>query len=556
MDISCYTEPSPETSPDGESPFKARLNISHLLLLIITAALMLTLTQPLQASDNRSAALEEIRLERQGVNANWIRIRESLLKENSGEPFNLPRAWSFTGHINLDGEQTALTAKGKGRLTYSLKEYFAGNLVIIYLYDPSSGEFRSTDQVIMNTISTGIELKDAELLLPFARTDDPENVKPFTITIKEFSPDRDEIFPGFHSEVIRGSAQGQNMELDIYSPRLTLPLEGEMITLDRFNSGIRIPLKELTMAAKGKDLFFNRKLNTGINIADLSVQIRFEDPELTIDLPDEEILVNKATDNDTYNILPIRAENLDKSENCSYRFIILKGLKKVAFPGGNREMITSSGEAYLELLAPGTEMDDVTLEVMRDCSGGQGQSDLISLTLRKPANLRSMEDFQLRERGYSPFISYREMLLEGRPYEINIPGKSREKITDGYSRMFLYQVFDQFGVPIRKEGLKGESRITLPEENADYRVGGTPLPVLMGYEQVPEGRNTFRKELFTGKEGLLPDRINLPVSGGSYGIPPDMEVTIEQRIYLMGWLLGSRQLHLTEKEMNAGPWKR
>ena len=187
---------------------------------------------------------------------------------------------------------------------------------------------------------------------------------------------------------------------------------------------------------------------------------------------------------------------------------------------------------------------------------GRGHSDLVSLTLRKPAKLRSMEDFQLRERGYSPFISYREMLLEGRPYEVNLPGKNREKITDGYSRMFLYQVFDQFGVPIRKEGLKGESRITLTEEQADYRVGGTPLPLLMGYEQVPEGGNTFRKDLFTGKEGLLPDRINLPVSGGSYGIPSDMEVTIEQKIYLMGWLLGSRQLSLTEREVNAGPWKR
>ena len=208
------------------------------------------------------------------------------------------------------------------------------------------------------------------------------------------------------------------------------------------------------------------------------------------------------------------------------------------------------------MYTPCTEIDDVIIEVLRDCSDGQRHSDLVSLTLRKPANLRSMEDLQLRERGYSPFISYREMLLEGRPYELNLPGQSRKKITDGYSRMFLYQVFDQFGVPIRKEGLKGESRITLTEEQADYRVEGIPLPLLMGYEQVPEGGNTYRKELFTGKEGLLPDRINLPVSGGSYGIPSDMEVTIEQKIYLMGWLLESRQLHLSEREVNAGPWKR
>ena len=295
--ISCYKEPSPGTFPDGEYPLKARLNISRLLLLIMTAALMLTLTQTLQASDNTSAALEEIRMERQGINSNWIRVRESLLKENAGEPFNLPRAWSFTGHIVLDGEQTALTAEGKGRLTYSLKEYFAGNLVIIYLYDPSSGEFRPTDQAIMNTVSTGIELQNAELFLPFARTEGPENERP--LTIKEFSPDRDEFFPGFHSEVIRGSAQGQNMELDIYSPGLNLPMEGEMITLDRFNMSLRIPLKDLTGAVKGRDLFFNRKFKTGNNIAVLSAEIRFEDPEVTIALPYDEILVNRTTGNDT-----------------------------------------------------------------------------------------------------------------------------------------------------------------------------------------------------------------------------------------------------------------
>lgn len=554
MKILSRREPSEKTAlliPYGN---KKVLKIHRLLILLMLAVTHLFFTTQSMAAFESSSPFEEICLERNGINSNWIRIRESLLGDNVPEPFNVPRAWGFTGSITIEGEQTVLTSDGKGRLSYCLKENFAGNFITIFLFDPSSREFQMTDQAILNTLSTGIELSSAKLLTSSMINDNLQGESPLQLDI--FSPDRDELFPGFHSEVIRGSVQGTNMELDIRSPKLNFSSDFGNFPLERFNYGTGIPMAELKKLAKGKELSLNRKIISGENTAELKVHIIFDEPGVKSGPTEGKILIGNKINRSPDPTFLMEAEYLEKMNNNNYRFLILRGQDQVSFREGKRDVTSSSGQTELLLLSPSREQDDVIIEIEREGTEKEKISDLISLTLIKPSRLKYLDDEKVREMGYFPFINYRQLLLEGRPRMVDIPGKIKQKITDGYSRTFFYRIFDQFGSPVRKKGIKGESRIILRNGEENSRIGQTTLPLLMGYKQMPESENIFTKDIFTGEGGMIKDKIDIKISGDLRGISADMDVTMEQEIYVMGWHIGSRNIQFMESDVRTGPWKK
>lgn len=532
--------------------FKITPRISAFLLLSISILLLFTSKGTCYSTD-KLAAMEQIGMERNGINANWRRLRNALLAETPSEPYSLPRAKGFTGSVRITGEQTVSTDSTQGNISFSIMETFAGNMIDTYLYFPSTGEFVITDRSMINTLSTGMETGSAQFV-PLTGENTLITEKTGR-TLPDGVPVEDEVFPGFYSGVIGGSSAADNMELKISSPGLLFPYENKTIFLRPISFAISIPLRELRDLQPGDELIFQSRTSSSGNKAEVQVRLHADEILLSpMQMSMEHIL--SAQPGDISQQISFQDKKKTGKEGInSYVFYILRGKDKVSFSEKANPLHRPVPGIELLMLRPSKEKKDVLLEMEKTGKNGIQGSALISLTLLKPERLRSSNEREIETMGFIPFTDYRQLLMEGRAESRAIPGSKSRKIVDGYSRTFVYTVVDQFGSPLKTEGLHGRSVLVVSSD--DVHSGKYyPIPERLGYHREKPDSQVFIKQIVSDMEGRIIDVMDLAYYEATRGIAPGKEIHLKQEIYLMGWYLGERDIYFEKNDIRTGPWRK
>lgn len=552
MEMRRSSEHSQRSRQFNRTQFKITPRISAFLLLIISILLLFNFQGISYAADNL-AAMEQIGMEREGINANWIRLRRTLLAETPSEPYSLPRAKGFTGSVRIQGKQAVSTEGTQGNISYTIIETFAGNMIDTYTYVPSTGEFVVTDQSLINTLSTGIETGSAQFLsLPGKNN---RQVEKAGSPLPDGVPVDDEVFPGFYSGVLGGSSATHNMELKINSPGLLFPYENKTISLQPITFPITIPLRELRDLQPGGELRLQSRISSPTNKAEVQILLRADTtPLLPIKMPMEHI-VSAKPEGISAKISFRDKDQAGEEHTGTYAFHILRGKDRVSFSGKANPIYMSSPETDLWLIGPSEARNDIHLELEKTGKDEIKNSAFMFLTLLKPETLRSLGEDEIRAMGSVPFRDYRLLFLEGRPEKRTIPGSKDRKIVDGYSRTFLYRVTDQFGSPVKNEGLHGYSLLRLTSTD-NSSTGDHKIPEELGYTREKENSPVFIKQISSGKEGIIEDVMDLPYFEGSNSIHPGKEIHLKQEIYLMGWYLGERDIYFELSGVRTGPWRK
>ncbi len=176
-------------------------------------------------SSPASTPEKEIQRQRHNINIQRQQLEQSLAFMTSEEEEQLipvPRALAIRGSVFIDGGFKSKPYRGWvwHEITYEVKEYFVGNLIIKEYFSTRTGEYTGDVDYSVSTLSTGIdvlqfggrECLEASASLP------GHCVKWEYYDLYEI--DKDEIYPNFYAEVLFCDSENDEVILRTKSPKI------------------------------------------------------------------------------------------------------------------------------------------------------------------------------------------------------------------------------------------------------------------------------------------------------------------------------------------------
>ncbi len=157
--------------------------------------------------------------------------------------------------------------------------------------------------------------------------------------------------------------------------------------------------------------------------------------------------------------------------------------------------------------------------------------------VKKPTYLKKVSDYEIEAMGIKPYINYKELCEQGKCAFSEV-GEPKVELIDGYKGSIVFQVLDQFGLPIEKAMFFRENRwviinknkINIPsEEESDGQ--GQKIPI---YPDKPDGPSItmYSGNGTTHKGGKIIDELAIAFPKGTSGMPKGLDITVHQDIYI------------------------
>lgn len=248
--------------------------------------------------------------------------------------------------------------------------------------------------------------------------------------------------------------------------------------------------------------------------------------------------------------IPLEGE-LKSGTPVSYKWRLVSGGDLVKFKDG----ITTTKKVTLHPVLPSRMPDDVIVEV--DIKNNKGNTCVAtcSLTVQKPTSLKILTEQETNALGIKSYIDYKELCNQG--HCANLPPEfGGKKIIDGYLRKVVYQVLDQFSLPITTPEMFWDEkrwvviqghRIDLPYSGEG---NGVQIPVNPNNPDGPEF-TMYSKNGMTEQGGKIVDFLMIAYPLGTSGVPQDLDITVEQDIKVMKCNAGHSVQHYKASDATA-----
>jgi hypothetical protein len=508
-------------------------------------------------------AEDAIEREYQTMNTAWEAFHQSTTygKPSSGSgEVTVPQAVKFKGYIIIDGKDQ--TAPYRGwiwvKLHYNVKETFAGIITINHKYDQKKGKFTGEKDYLIHAYSTGInvmsvggrECVEASAGLP------GKCIKWEAFTTYEI--DKGENYPGSHHHVVMGSTEKKKVKLEVDSPDIVFKSANGRISrrLGCFGADFVISKAEFeqfmekgTLQRK-KDVAVEGDASPGCKMGSkIILHMEMEKPRCGIEIVgDKEGTFDCDAEGGLGFNMTLEAK-LYKGSPASYQWKIIAGADIVKFEPDE----TTKKKVTLMPISYSKVRDDVVVEVEIKDSKGKICVTTCSLTVQKPSSLSRLSDEEIKNLGYIPYKDYKKMYEDGKPDSTEI-GSPKLALIDGYKRVVVYQVMDQFGLPITKTMPFVEKRwieidgkkINIPTEiESDGK--GQKVPVYPNKPNSPT-ITMYSGQGETKKGGKVIDDLAIGFPVGSSGMYKGLDITIHQNVHIYRCFVGYVLQHYKEKD--------
>ena len=171
-----------------------------------------------------SSPEEEVERQIEAINRNYRNVISGLPKMRPQKGILIPvsLARKLKGFIKVTGKDSDSPRNGwiPLKLQYTIREDFAGHLVITRYYDPNKKEFTAKREYMISTISTKISVLSLSgkqcvetVGAPFGQCSEWRSLGTYDIN-------EGDVYPAIHDWVILGSTDGDNVSIEIETPSL------------------------------------------------------------------------------------------------------------------------------------------------------------------------------------------------------------------------------------------------------------------------------------------------------------------------------------------------
>lgn len=509
---------------------------------------------------------EEIEREYQAINASWKAFQQTTeysKTSSEGDKVTVPQAIKFKGYIIVDGKDHTAPYRGWVwvKLHYNVKETFVGIIIVNNYYDLKKGKFTGEKDYLIHTISTGIEVMSvggrecvkASAALP-GKCTKWEQFSTYTI-------DKGEAYPGMYHHVLMGSSEEGKMKIEVDSPRIVFKSANEHITraLGCFGTDFVMAKSEFEQfMEKGqlqrkKGVAVEGDASPGCKMgSSIILHMEMETPRCGVKIQGNKKGIFDCEVDGGFGAEIILQAKLYKGSPTSYQWRIVSGSDIVKFEPNE----TKKKKVILLPISYSKIPDDVIVEVEIKDTKGKICAASCALTVQKPSSLGKLSDAEIEKIGYIPYKDYKKLYEEGKPDSTEI-GDPKLPLIDGYKRTVVYQVLDQFGLPIviampfkEKRWIEIDGkRINIPSED-DSDGKGQEVPVYPNKPNSPTIR-MFSGDGITKKGGKVVDDVAIGYPQGSTGVPKGLDIKIHQNIYIFECFVGHVLQHYKEKDVTS-----
>ncbi len=509
---------------------------------------------------------EAIEWEYKAINTAWKAFQQSTWygkpSSKTGQ-VTVQQAVKLKGYIIVDGKDQTVPYRGWiwVKLHYNVKETFAGIITINRYYDLKKGEFTGEKDYLIHSYSTGIEVMnfggreciEASAGIP-GKCTKWEQFTTYTI-------DDGETYPGMHHHVLMGSSEEGKMKIEVDSPGIVFKSANRRIgrRLGCFGADFVISKAEFEQfMEKGT---FQRKKNAAVE-GDASpgckmgskiiLHMEMESPRCGVEIVGDKKGIFDCEVDGGFGAEIILQAKLYKGSPASYQWRIVSGSDIVKFEPNE----TKKKKVILLPISYSKIPDDVIIEVEIKDSKGKICIASCSLTVQKPSSLSKLSDAEIEKIGYIPYKDYKKLYEEGKPDSTEV-GSPKLPLIDGYKRTVVFQVLDQFGLPIviamrfkEKRWIEIDGkRINIPSED-DSDGKGQEVPVYPNKPNSPTIQ-MFSGDGITKKGGKVIDDVAIGYPKGSTGMPKGLDIKIHQNVYIFKCFVGYVLQHYKEKDVTA-----
>jgi hypothetical protein len=472
----------------------------------------------------------------------------------------VPHAVPLEGYSVIDGKYESKPYRGWvwEKVKYNVVERFVGYIVVTEYYDTKKKKYDKDNDYLIHTISTAIEVKsfsgreckEASAELPGHCTK-WENYSHYKI----YDENR---YPSLYDYVALGGSEEGKMEFKVMAPNVNFLSDDEKASasIGCGRADFEMSTEEFGKLMKSGKIDLKKgvsslECNKGSSI---EVHIKIKPSDCSIKFLDNRNGIygcGKPKENPTVDV-SLEA-HLKSGTPVSYQWKILSGADIVEFSGGN----STSKKVKLHPISYSKMPNDVTVEVAIKNSKGHTCVVCSSLTVQKPSSLSMLSESEVKALGLEPYVNYQAKCAQGDCEEMPVEmGKGKKKIIDGYMRIVVFQVLDQFDLPITQPELfwKEKRWVMIDNKKIDlpYLDEGktVEVPVNPDHPYGPAFKMYSNNDV-TEYGGKIIDRLAVMYAEGTNGVPTGFDITVQQDVTCFGCPAGHVVQHYKEKDATA-----
>jgi len=508
---------------------------------------------------------EEIDREYKMINAAYRAFRQTIGYKSSSqtEKIGVQQAIKVKGYIIVDGKDETEPYRGWIWVTlrYKVKEEFVGNIIVNNYYNLKSRKFTGEKDYSIHTISKKIDVKsvsgrecvEASAGIPGSCIK-WEHFSTYTIA-------KGDKYPGMHQDVIMGYSEDGKMKIEVHSPEIVFKSSN-----GRIGRGLGCFGTDFEMSTSKFEQIIERgqlKMTKGVEAKEggspgcdkgssITLYMEMETPRCSIELVgDKTSVFDCVVDGGLGDNITLEGK-LREGSPVSYKWRIVSGSDIVRF----EENEPNTKKVVLIPISYSRIPEDVIVEVEIVDSKAKICVASYQLTVQKPSFLRRLSDAEIEALGIKPYINYKTLCDQGQCDSSEI-GNPKVELIDGYKRIVMFQVMDQFGLPIKKAMYFNEkrwviingNRINIPSEE-ESNGQGQEVPIN------PNDPNSPKITMFSGNgttrnDGKVIDDLAIAYPKGSSGVPQGLDISIYQDIYIFDCFVGNVLQHYKEKDATS-----
>jgi hypothetical protein len=461
------------------------------------------------------------------------------------------KAIKMRGYIIVDGkDEDYPNGERLDSLTlqYVVKEEFVGNIIISNCFDVEKQRFTEEKDYFIHTISNGIEV----MSVSGQQCVETDYGIPSNCTRKEcfstYEKDSGHEYPGSHQDVLMGNPEGNKIRIEVQSPGVVFKsVNGEIArSLGCFGTDFILSKSEFEQFLEKGEFKQTKSVEAEegssprcMKGSSITLYMKVDRPRCHVEVVGDGVLIFECTQEDGLTgDLTIEAK-LREGLPASYQWKIVSGVDIVKFKDNEK----NNKKVSLHPISSSRIQDDVIIKVQIQDYQGKTCVASHSFTVKKPTYVNKLSDNEIEAMGIKPYINYKELCKQGKCAFTEV-GEPKVELIDGYKRIAVFQVLDQFGLPIEKAMFFKEKRwvvinnnkINIPSEEESDGLGQT---VPINYNQ-PDGSTItmYSGNGTTNKDGKIIDELAIAFPKGTSGTPKGLDITVHQDMYIFDCFVG------------------
>jgi len=491
---------------------------------------------------------KEVERRREIINTQFRQFQPFVgAQAQADEEARIAEAIPIEGRIVVEGGETANETRGviPMDLRYMVEEKFAGNLLVMHLYDAKKGQFSKDKEYMIDTLSTDIRVANAGGRKCVRWSSGLPGSCTGWAGFSRSEIDPGSRYPQFYAGVVLASTEDGKVVIEAKAPDVIFssPMREAAAKLGCFDAKWEMSTADFEKLLDRSEIVLRKEIGRPVGPSpgcrpgsSMKLVITVKPGGCAIEVEGDGNLVYDCMGHDGMSpSLHLKAMRGTKAAPAA-TWQITEGVDKAKFRGGVAR--AEGAKAELRAAGPSRVEDDVVVEAEVPLKGGQVCVARRTFTSRQPSSLRRLSDLEATIAGIDPLVSYPHLCNTtgcAKP-DIPVPGREHLNVTDGYKRASANEVLDQFGKPIRRNGLPwyeervarvGSRRIEIAQ--ASEGGGGTAVPVNPGEPGGPT-MQMLSNDGTLENGGLVVDLLQIVYLSDSGGVPEGFDITVDQKI--------------------------